>query len=136
MIRAHVDALLARLRANAALAAVVVDGAMDAAAPALLPPYVVVYVDSGVRVVERESSEQPSRADFRITTHSVGVDANQARFFAEKVMDQFLGWRPVVTGWAPQAVAHSRSQPVTADTSISPASQYITDVFKLASRKA
>lgn len=135
MIRAHVDALLARLRADAALTSAVVDGATDPNAAALLPPYVVVYVDSGVRSVERESSEQPTKADFRITTHSVGVDANQARYFAEKVMAQFLGWRPVVAGWAPQAVAHSRSQPVTADASVSPASQYITDVFSLTSRR-
>lgn len=118
------------------MAAVVVDGAVDPNAAALLPPYVVVYVDSGARSVERESSEQPTAAEFRIVTHSVGADANQARYFAEKVMTQFLGWRPTVTGWAPQAVSHSRSQPVQADTSVSPASQYITDVFKLTSRKA
>jgi len=137
MIRAHVDALLARLRLHAALATVVVDGIVDPANPPKDPPYVAVQVDSGVKSVERESSEVPTKADFRITVHSVGVDANQARYFAEKVHDQFLaGWRPVVTGWAPQAVQHRRSTPAQPDTSITPASQYITDVFTLTSRKA
>lgn len=137
MIRAHVDALLARLRANTALASVVVDGIIDPASPPMPPPYVAVQVDSGVKSVERESSEVPTKADFRITTHCVGVDANQARYFAEKVQDQFLGgWRPTVTGWAPTALTHSRSFPAQPDTSITPASQYITDVFTLTSRKA
>ena len=136
MIRAHVDALLARLRADTALASIVVDGIVDPLAPVLPPPYVTMQVDSGVRSVERESSEQPTQADFRIAVHSVGVDANQARYFAEKVMAQFLGWRPVVTGWAPQAVQHRRSAPLQPDTTINPAPQYITDVFNLTSRKA
>jgi hypothetical protein len=136
MIREHVDAILTRLRADSTLAGIVLDGAADPNEAVVLPPYVVVYVDSGTRSVEREASEQPTAAEFRIVTHAVGVDANQARFFADKVMGQFLGWRPTVTGWAPQAVQHSRSQPVQADTSVSPASQYIADVFKLTSRKA
>lgn len=136
MIRAHVDALLARLGADAALAGKVIDGIVDPLAPPVPPPYVAVQVDSGVRTVERESSEQPTQADFRIITHAVGVDANQARYFAEKVLAQFLGWRPVVTGWAPQAVQHRRSSPVQPDTTINPARQYITDVFNLTSRRA
>jgi hypothetical protein len=136
MIRAHVDALLARLRLDTAMAGIVVDGIVDPLAPVLPPPYVAVQVDSGMRRVERESSENPTQADFRIAVHSVGVDANQARYFAEKVMAQFLGWRPVVTGWAPQAVQHRRSAPMQPDTTINPAPQYITDVFNLTSRKA
>ena len=136
MIRAHTDALLARLRADSAMAAIVVDGIIDPAAAPLPPPYVAMQIDSGVRTVERESSEQPTQANFRITTHAVGVDANQARYFAEKVLAQFLGWRPVVTGWAPQAVQHRRSSPVQPDTTINPAPQHITDVFNLTSRRA
>lgn len=136
MIREHVDALLARLREDSALATIVVDGAVDPTAGVKLPPYVVVYVDSGLRSVERESSEQPTKADFRITTHSVGSDANQARFFAGKVLDKFLGWKPTVTGWDPRVVQHSRSFPVQSDTSIVPASQYLTDGFTMTSRKA
>jgi hypothetical protein len=118
------------------MAGIVVDGIVDPLAPVLPPPYVAVQVDSGMRRVERESSENPTQADFRIAVHSVGVDANQARYFAEKVMAQFLGWRPVVTGWAPQAVQHRRSAPMQPDTTINPAPQYITDVFNLTSRKA
>lgn len=136
MIRAHTDTLLARLEANTVLAGRVVDGLVDPAAPLLPPPYVAVQVDSGLRAVERHSSEQPTQADFRITVQSVGADANQARYFAEKVMDQFLGWRPEVAGWAPQAVRHRRTSPAQPDTSVSPPSQYISDVFNLTTRKA
>jgi len=93
-------------------------------------------MDSGRRTVERESSEQPTMAEFRITVHSVGADADQAGYFAEHVMSQLLGWRPIVTGWAPQAVQHFRSAPVLPDTTVNPATQYITDVFNLTSRKA
>lgn len=115
---------------------IVIDGIVDPLAPPVPPPYVAVSMDSGRRTVERESSETPTAAEFRITVHSVGVDADQAAYFAERVMGQLLGWRPVVAGWAPQAVQHFRSAPVQPDTSVNPATQYITDVFTLTSRKA
>lgn len=136
MIRAHKAAVLARLRADPPMSGNVIDGIVDPVAPVIQPPYVSVSVDSGRRTVERESSEQPTSAEFRITVHSVGVDADQAGYFAEHVMAQLLGWRPAVTGWAPQAVQHFRSAPVQPDTAVNPATQYITDVFTLTSRKA
>lgn len=136
MIRAHKAAILARLRADSPMASNVIDGIIDPLAPVVPPPYVAVSMDSGRRTVERESSEQPTSAEFRITVHSVGVDADQAGYFAEHVMAQLLGWRPTVTGWAPQAVQHFRSAPVQPDTTVNPATQYITDVFTLISRKA
>lgn len=136
MIRAHKQQILSRLRSDAALAAVVIDGAVDPNAAPVLPPYVVVYMDSGLRQVERESSEQPTQADFRITTQCVGVDADQAEFFAEKVMALLLGWRPVVAGWSPQAVQHRRTAPVQTDNAVSPPTQYISDILSLTTRKA
>jgi len=136
VIRAHKAAILARLRADSPMASNVIDGIIDPLAPVVPPPYVAVSMDSGRRTVERESSEQPTSAEFRITVHSVGVDADQAGYFAEHVMAQLLGWRPTVTGWAPQAVQHFRSAPVQPDTTVNPATQYITDVFTLISRKA
>lgn len=136
MIRALADQVLARLRASSPLSTVVVDGAVDPNDPEVKPPYVVVYVNSGRRSTERESSEQPTRADSKIITHCVGVDANQARYFSEKVLEQLLGWRPVIAGWAPAAIAHDRSLPVETDKSTSPPTQYLTDSFTLVSRKA
>ena len=136
MIRAHKVAVLARLRADPPMASNVIDGIIDPLAPVVPPPYVAVSMDSGRRTVERESSEQPTSAEFRIAVHSVGVDADQAGYFAEHVMAQLLGWRPTVTGWAPQAVQHFRSAPVQPDTTVNPATQYITDVFTLTSRRA
>jgi hypothetical protein len=128
--------VLARLEASSPLTGKVIDGAVDPDNPPLPPPYVVVYVDTGLRSAERASSDQPTRADSRIITHAVGVDANQARFFAGKVLDQLLGWRPVIAGWAPEAVAHHRSMPVDTDKATSPPTQYLTNAFKLTSRKA
>jgi hypothetical protein len=136
VIRAHKAAVLARLRADPSMASNVIDGIVDPIAPVVLPPYVVVSMDSGRRTVERESSEQPTAAEFRIIIHSVGVDADQAGYFAERVMAQLLGWRPTVAGWAPQSMQHVRSVPVQPDTTVNPASQYITDVFTLTTRRA
>lgn len=118
------------------MANLVIDGIVDPAAPPVPAPYVAVQMDSGRRTVERESSEQPTSAEFRITVHSVGVDADQAGYFAEHVFAQLLGWRPTVTGWAPQAVQHFRSAPVQPDTTVNPAPQFITDVFTLTSRRS
>ena len=136
MIRAHKAAVLSRLRADSAMANIVIDGIVDPLAPVVPAPYVAVAMNSGKRTVERESSETPTSAEFRITVHSVGVDADQAGFFAERVMAQLLGWRPAVTGWTPQAVQHSRSLDAQPDTTVNPATQYITDVFTLTSRRA
>jgi hypothetical protein len=66
----------------------------------------------------------------------VGEDATQARLFAGRVLDQLLGWKPVITGWRPGAVSHHRSLPVETDRSSSPPTQYLTNAFKLTSRKA
>lgn len=136
MIRALAAQVKARLEANPVLAGKVIDGAVDPANPPFPPPYLVLYVNSGRRSVERESSDQPTRADSRIITHAVGVDADQARFWSEKVLEQLLGWRPVIAGWRPQAVAHDRSLPVETDKSTSPPTQYLTDSFTVVSRKA
>lgn len=134
MIRAHKNAVLARLRSDAALASVVVDGAVDPNAPPVLPPYVVVYMDSGRRSVDRISSVTPTQADFRITTHCVGVDVDQAEYLAEKVFSLLLGWTPVVNGWSPVAIQHQRTAPPQTDRSVNPATQYISDVFTFTSR--
>lgn len=115
---------------------IVIDGIVDPEAPPVLPPYVAVSTATNGFSVERESSETPTMLEFRIHVHSVGVDANQAAYFSDHVLIQFAGWRPVVSGWSPQAVQHYRSAPVMPDTSVNPASQYITDVFTLTSRRA
>lgn len=136
MIRAHKAAVLARLRSDTALASVVVDGAVDPNAPAVVAPYVVVFMDSGMRSVERHSSVTPTQADFRITIQSVGVDVEQAEFFAEKGLSLLLGWAPTVTGWAPVAIQHKRTAPPQTDRSVNPATQFISDVFSMTSRRA
>jgi hypothetical protein len=130
------DQVLARLEAAAPLAGKVIDGAVDPDNLPFPPPFVVVYVDTGLRSAERASSDQPTRADSRIIAHAVGEDAVQARFFAGLVVDQLLGWKPTIAGWASEAVAHHRSLPVETDKSTSPPTQYLANAFKLISRKA
>lgn len=136
MIRDLADQVLGRLAAAPQLTGKIIDGAVDPENPPFPPPYIVVFVNSGRRSAERASSDQPTRADSKITTHSVGFDANQARYFAEIVVEQLLGWRPTITGWRPEAVSHDRSLPVETDKSMSPPTQYLTDSFKVTSRKA
>jgi hypothetical protein len=136
VIREHKAALLARLRADPPMANIVIDGIVDPEAPPVLPPYVAVSTATNGFSVERESSETPTMLEFRIHVHSVGVDSDQAGYFSDHVFAQFAGWRPVVAGWAPQAVQHYRSLPVQPDASVNPAPQYITDVFTLTSRRA
>lgn len=136
MIRAHKNAVLGRLRADPPMASIVIDGIVDPNAAPVPAPYVSVTVGTNHFDAERESSETPTMLEFRITVHSVGVDADQAGYFSEHVLLQFAGWRPVVAGWAPQAVKHYRSMPAMPDTSVNPAPQYITDVFTLTSRRA
>lgn len=136
MIRAFAAQVKARLEASPVLAGRVIDGAVDPKDPPFPPPYLVLYVNSGRRTTERQSSEQPTRVDSTIITHCVGLDANQARFWSEQVIAQLLGWRPVIAGWAPQAVAHDRSLPVDTDKSTSPPTQFLTDAFSVVSRKA
>lgn len=129
------DQVLARLEASSPLTGKVIDGAVDPDNLPLPPPFVVVYINSGLRTPERASSDQPTRADSRIITHAVGIDANQARFFAERVVEQLLGWKPTITGWRPEAVSHERSLPVETDKATTPPTQYLTNAFILISRK-
>lgn len=129
------EQVLARLEASSALTGRVVDGAVDPDNPPFPPPYVVVYVDTGLRTSERATSDQPTRADSRIITHAVGEDATQARYFAGRVIDQLLGWKPTITGWRPEAISHKRSLPVETDKATSPPTQYLTNAFGLISRK-
>jgi hypothetical protein len=136
VIREHKNALLARLRADTPMANIVIDGIVDPNAAPVLPPYISVSTATNRFSTERESSETPTVLEFRITVHSVGVDSEQAGYFSDRVFTQFAGWRPVVTGWAPQAVQHYRSMPVMPDATVNPATQYITDVFTLTSRRA
>lgn len=136
MIRAHVDAVLARLGAHAVLAGRVVDGGVDDAADVKPPPYIVVYVDSGQRSTERLSNVMPERADFAVTVKSVGEDRNQAHAFAEAVMEQLLGWAPTVTGRRITALRHGLSLAPERDTDFSPVVYEGSDDFMFTSRKA
>jgi hypothetical protein len=136
-IRDHVGAFLDRLKSDPVFAGNVIDTNEPKTADQRVPPYLVVYSDTGKVVNERATSELPNRLDFQFTVHSVGVDADQARAWAGKVFLMLAGWRPVVEGWKPQGITKRKQPlPIQFDRSYTPELVYAVDVFDLVTRKA
>jgi hypothetical protein len=136
-IRDHVKAFLDRLKADPVFAGKVIDTSEKKTAAQRVPPYLVVYSDTGRVVSERATSEVPNRLDFQFTVHSVGADADQARAWAGKVFALMAGWRPAVDGWKPQGVTKRKQPlPLQFDKSYTPELVYAVDVFDLVTRKA
>lgn len=131
MIRAHKNAVLARLKLDSVLSTATFDGEVSGTPS----KYCVVYVNSGRRESERFSG--PSQfATFAITIHSVGTTAEQAQLVAERVFAQLLDWTPTVVGRNCRRIRHAVSRPVDMDKSVSPVLYYAVDVFDLTSAPA
>jgi hypothetical protein len=136
-IRDHVDPFLARLRADPVFAGNVIDTNEPKDAPVRVPPYLVVYSDTGQATSERTTAELPNRLDFQFTLHAVGVDANQARAWAGKAFMLLAGWKPAVDGWRPTGVTKRKQPlPLQFDKTFTPALVYSVDIYDLVSRKA
>jgi hypothetical protein len=132
LIRAHVDAVLERLRADAVLA----DSTFDGDVTGSPERYCNVYVNNGVRDQTRFTGPQ-SRAEFSFTIHSVGTDRKQAQLVAERVFAQLLDWTPTVPGRQCLRMRHAVSQPVQKDPDTAdPTYWYGFDVFDLISDPA
>lgn len=135
-IRDHVDAFLAKLKADPVFAGNVIDTSEPKTAEQRVPPYVVVYSNTGTATSERATGEVPNRLDFQFTVHCAGQDAGQARAWAGRLLG-IVGWRPVVDGWKPQGVTKRRQPlPLQSDKSYTPELVYSVDVFDLVTRKA
>jgi hypothetical protein len=132
VIRAHVDAVLARLGEDEILAGSTFDGDV----PGQPERYCNVYVNNGVRDQSRFTGPQ-SRAEFTFTIHSVGTDRAQAQLVGERVFAQLLDWTPTVPGRQCFRMRHAVSQPVQKDPDTAdPAYWYGVDQFDLISDPA
>lgn len=126
MIRAHKNAVLARLREDAILA----DSTFGGEVTTRPARYCTVYVDSGFRQVERFTGGS-GVADFSFTIHSVGSTQEQAQLVAERVFAQLLDWTPTIAGRNSRRMRHVASRPVAYDTDIDPPLYFAVDVFDL-----
>jgi hypothetical protein len=134
VIRAHVNAYLARLRQDPLLASRV----GDAKAPPNVAAgdwYVVVYPDQGARDVERLSALQ-TRLDMEFIVHSIGPTREQAQYGAERVYAQTLGFKAVVAGRSCWPMTAAVSKPIALDKDVTPPLFYAVDVFRLSSTPA
>lgn len=131
MIRAHVEAVLARLREDPALADKVFEGVVQNRPPV----YCTVFANNGFREVERFTGPQ-STATFTFTVHSVAADPSKAQQVAEHVFTQLLGFTPTVAGRRCRRIRHAVSRPVEADKDLSPWLWFCVDEFDLTSEPA
>lgn len=137
--RALVQAVLAHLRADPKLGAIVhfgsVEGSQDTD-QSVYPPYVVVYADTGDSSRERMSSEQTTRVDVTFTVQAVGADADQALWWADVLNGRMLDFKPQVPGWKCQALRHDGSDPIDRITEFTPPVSYSSDDYVLTARRS
>jgi hypothetical protein len=131
VIRAHAKAIVARLEEDLILRGSTFQGVVTNR-PAR---YCTVFMDSGLRVVERFNGLQ-TEVTFGVTVHSVGTTAEQSQLVAERVMAQLLDYRPIVAGRDCRRLRHVSSVPVDLDTDVSPPLYFSVDQFDLTSSPA
>lgn len=131
MIRAHVDAVLARLRADPILSDSTFDGQV-VGSPAR---YCVVYASGGARKAERLTGGSVF-ADFTFTIHSVGTTPEQARLVEERIIAQLMDWTPIIAGRNCRRTVHAVSRPVAMDKDVSPPLFFAVDGFDLTTAPA
>jgi hypothetical protein len=124
VIRLHNDAFRARIDEHRDLSGHV----FDAEATGDPEFYVVVYADNGYRTAERLSGAQDT-ATFRAVVHSVGTSPRQARWVAERVFEQVLGYRLTVPGRLCTVIRHTASLPVQNDPDLGKSAWYCVDEF-------
>ena len=126
MIRAHAQAIKARLEADTVLAGSTFQGEV------LNRParFCTFYMDSGYREVERFTGAH-SQVTFSITVHSAGTTSEQCQLVAERVMAQLLDFTPTVAGFKCRRLIHAASQPMTLDRDVLPPMYFIADQFDL-----
>lgn len=106
--------------------------AHDATPSSPVYPYVVVYMDAGVRRADRESADLSLR-DFGWQTTVVGVSAGQCRAAVDRVTAALEGWRMDPGDPSCPRVQHPTSQPVRPDETVPDRSLFIaTDQWRVA----
>jgi hypothetical protein len=127
VIRAHKNAILARLREDSVLSAVTFEGVVTERPER----YCTLFTNSGFRTVERLSAPSAT-AEFTYTVHSVGSTPDQAQAVAERVFAQLLDFTPTVPARLCGRLRHAASQPVQQDPDI-PNLYFAVDQFDLTS---
>lgn len=137
--RALIQDVLAHIRAEPLFSELVHYGAVpspeetDSPVPA---PYIVVHSDLGLDERERVTSEVSTRTDVRISVMAVGVDADQALWWADKLNTRLLDYKPQVEGWQCSALRHTDSAAVQELTEHTPTVHYTSDEYDLTARRA
>lgn len=115
MLRAHADAVLARLT-TAAPALTVYDGTAPYPCPT---PYLLVIFDGVPEAVDRLTGDQ-WQAMCGWQASAVGKSRREVQWAAEKARDALKGWVPVVTGRVCGPVKRVASDGVFRDDDVTP----------------
>ncbi len=126
-LRLHHQAIIDRLGMDAALS-----GAVFKAAAAGNPDRYVVTFLSGRFLADRYSL-LPRTADFTLTTHSVGLDDEQAQLVSEHVHAQLHGYQLAVAGWSPRTISHTRFGDAALDDAVLPGRSWVADQYSFIS---
>jgi hypothetical protein len=118
VLRAHADAILARL-ASAAPALTVYDTKVDDADGIPPTPYLLVIFDGVPETVDRLSGVQWSGM-CRVQASAVGVSRREVQWAAEKARTALKGWVPVVTGRICAPVRRAASDGIFPDNDVTP----------------
>lgn len=129
MIRAHADALKARLEEDPVLATCTFEGLVGDDAP---ERYCSFFINSGDRYGDRLASPDVS-ADFTVTVHSVGTTPEQAQFVAGRVFGQLLNYTLDVAGRTCSWLRHTGSMPTQLDDAVQPGVYFSADEFTFVS---
>jgi len=133
VIRAHKNAIIARLEADSTLAGRVFEGEVEP--DSSRQRYVTVWINSGARSPDRLTGPS-AKATFTITLHSVATTPDQAQYVAERVHAQLVDWTPTVPGRRCRRLTHEVSLATQKDADITPALWYQVDEFDLVSDPA
>jgi len=122
------NALLARLRADPSLRAIVHEGVVTDRPSR----YLTVYADLGLRTAARLTGPQ-TRATQTFTIHSVGSTPEKAQQVSALVIAQLVDHVLVVEGRSCWPVTHEETQPPGLDTDVNPPLHYCVDGFQVVS---
>lgn len=124
MVKAHADALKALLAAVPHIT--VYDGQVPDN-PAL--PYVVLWTQAPRRFSSSLKGDQSNGLAY-FTTTTVALDTDGVRIVQQRVQDALTDARLIVTGYKPQRIQHTHSQPITLDRDVTPRRLFAVDQWQ------
>lgn len=123
----HKEAFLDQIRLDAELAECTWEGVVLPDANGNRPErYVSVFFPSPTHTPTRYTGEA-TRESYTVTTHSVGLDPNQAQDVSDRLTRQLLGRRLAVAGRDCSRIEHPTGLPPEIDKDPNPPLFYIVD---------